>query len=128
LFIKSLFFLVILDKNVIFTENVCPIVFRNANLETLSIIRISSSFIIKNVLNFQDLSENISEKINSRIFQLSLNIFHSDLSTKVLNKAVFKQLRVLDISGEINSIQNDLFESFQHLKLLRFRVQNVKGM
>jgi hypothetical protein len=80
------------------------------------------------VLNFQDLSENISEKINSRIFQLSLNIFHSDLSTKVLNKAVFKQLRVLDISGEINSIQNDLFESFQHLKLLRFRVQNVKGI
>ena len=129
LYILKMFFfvIVIIEKHTIFTQKVCPIVFLNVYLETLKLDRISSSFIFKNVLNFQDLPESISEQINCRIFQLSLRIFHSDLNSKILNKAVFKKLRVLDIDGEINSIQDNLFESFNQIKLLRFRSQNVKG-
>jgi hypothetical protein len=41
---------------------------------------------------------------------------------------LFEQLEALEIIGQINSIQDDLFKSFKQLKLIRFRTQNAKGL
>ncbi len=66
--------------------------------------------------------------MNSKILHLQLFIYHSDLNTKILNKYVFKQLKEIDLNGQITKIQDDSFKSFEKLNFLRFRIQYVKNV
>jgi hypothetical protein len=101
----------------------CPYIFKLVRIRTLSMKGMSSSFVGKNVLSFQNVN---AKGMNSKILQLNLNCYHIDLDEKILNKYVFENLIVLDLNGPINFIQKDLFESFEKLKLLRLRSQNIK--
>lgn len=101
----------------------CPFVFKKVRIRILSIAGISSSFVEKNMLSFQNIS---AAGLDSLIFQLSLKCYHVDLNEKILNKHVFERLIVLDLNGPINYIQQDLFKYFNDLKIVRLRSQNIK--
>ena len=57
-----------------------------------------------------------------------MSVYHIDLNSDILSRFVFGQVNSLDINGQLNSVQTDLFKSFSKLKILRFRTQNVKGL
>ena len=112
-----------------FSKNMCPLIFWNIKLTLLSIHRISSTFIETNQIGFQHVSnDSLLNEMNSKILHLQLFIYHSDLNTKILNKYVFKQLKAIDLNGQITQIQNDLFKSFLNLNFIRFRIQYVKNI
>ena len=43
--------------------------------------------------------------------------YHIDYNSRILNSYVFKKLKILDLNGPINSIQFDLFKSFELLDI-----------
>jgi len=124
-FMKKIKFL-LLQKNVIYSTKTCPLIFHDTIIQLLNIDGLMSSFVRKNILAFQNVSQ--INKIESLILQLEIRVFHYDLSNELLNKNIFEKLHALDISGSLNSIQPDLFKSFKQLKNLRFRTQNARGL
>ena len=126
-FMSSIHLLVLISTK---SENLCPLLFLNVDLKLLSVSRISSSLIEKNIFSFQNVlnKATIDIDINSKIFQFILEVFHVDLNSNLLSPLVFKRLHVLDINGQLNVIQRDLFKSFTKLKMLRLRSQNIKKL
>ena len=114
-----------LHKGTIFSSDLCPFIFKNAELYMLSLDWISSTLIDENIFTFQNV---IATNLNSSIDQLHLNFYHVDLNSKILNEFVFEKLQILDLNGPTNSIQHDLFEPFDYLQMLRLRSQNVRKL
>lgn len=112
-------------KNLIYPDVVCGYAFRNARIKILTIEKLANSIILKRQLNFIDLD---MFDINSMVYQLNLNFYHSEVSDKLINKFIFRYLTILDLNGIIPLIQPDLFRNFKHLRLLRIRSQNVKSV
>ena len=112
-----------------YSANMCPLIFWNIKLTLLNINRISKTFIEINQIGFQYISNDLLlNEINSIILHLQLYIYHSDLNSKFLNKHVFKQLKSIDINGQITNLQEDLFKPFNNLNFIRLRTQNVKNI
>jgi hypothetical protein len=124
-FLTQIHFL-ILGPLLTYSDQTCPLIFHNTIIQVLSIQSVGSSFIKKNLFAFSQIPSNLI--INSNIIQLIINVYHVDLSNKLLNKHVYKKLQVLDIEGQIKSIENDLFKHFKSLKFIRLRTQNAKGI
>ena len=61
---------------------------------------------------------------NTKIMALNIE----RITSSYLSKNVLEFLLSLEIIGQINSIQDDLFKSFKQLKLIRFRTQNAKNI
>lgn len=116
----------LIQATVKFPQETCPIAFNNAQINFFQFKKLSSSLIRKNMLKFKQL--NLSDQFDCFIFQLSVEIYRTDLSFDLLDKNVFKNLLVLDLNGVISSIQIDLFKSFNRLKLLRIRTQNIRNI
>lgn len=111
------------------SEILCPLLFQNVDIKLLSIPDLSTSPLKRKIFSFLNLSNRtIDFQLNSNIFQFILNVFHIDLKEDILSPLVFGRLNCLDINGQLDSIQDDLFKSFKQLKMLRFRTQNVKGL
>ncbi len=120
-------FVVVLHESVIFSKETCPFIFNSAYIILLS-IKISSSFIKTNELNFRKLTPNSDYLITSVIFQLEIYSYHNNLTLNLINQQVFKYIAILDLNGQISHIQSDLFKSFYNLKLLRFRLEYVRNI
>jgi len=108
-----------------FAQDTCPFVFKNANIRLMNIDRLISSFIEKNIFQFANVSI-ASLELNCSIFQVQLVFYRTDLTENLLNKHVFKNLAILDLNGPFNSIQHDLFKSFDYLRMIRLRSTNVR--
>ena len=121
-------YIIVLHDTTRYSDKTCPLLFKNYNLIFFG-IKISSTFIYKNELKFQNLSNDfLTKHLNSSILHFEITLFHSSLSTHLMNKHIFKKLNVLDLIGQIRYIQDDLFKSFNDLKILRFRMQSIKSL
>jgi len=128
-FMNSISFLILTPSTSFPIEKLCPLLFSNVNLKLLSIAGMMTTLLVKNTFAFQTLFDRENKtNINSEIFQCILTVYRDDLIANVLDRLVFKRLKSLDINGELNFIQNDLFKSFKELKMLRFRSQNIKKL
>ena len=118
-----------LKKTVKFSEQTCPLVFNSLDIKLFAIERLSCSFISKNMLGFFDLQQNDSLQFNKpSIHQFSAKLYHVDLKQAFLNEMIFENLIILDLYGQINSIQNDIFRGFYSLKMIRIHTQNAKSL
>lgn len=116
-----------MDTNVLYSDKMCPLVFQHSYAKLIHFKSLSNAFLFKNILKFQNLSfEN--DELDSTIEQLNLDCYHYDLTSELLNKHVFQNTIVIDINGPINSIESDLFRSFQKLKLLRIKMQHIRNL
>ena len=59
--------------------------------------------------------------MNANVSKIFIQSFNVDLDEKLLNKNIFRSIRELEIDGRLNSIQNDLFSSFDQLRLVRLQ-------
>jgi hypothetical protein len=119
-------YMLILGPDVKFALNTCPLIFWNINTSFINLDQLKDSFIEKNILGFQNISNNLVKKMNSNIFQLDINLYHTDLNSNLLNRYVFTAIRILDLNGPITNIQEDLFKPFSKLQMIRFRMQNIQ--
>ena len=114
-----------LSPSTFFSSKLCPFIFKNSLVRLIRIYGLSFSFIETNLMEFESVP---APDLDSKIEQLHLKFFHANLTHKLLNQDVYADLRVLDLNGPIQSIQNDLFQSFKELFLLRLRSQNVRRL
>lgn len=107
----------ILRKTVNFKQDqICIYAFKNAHINLLSVMSNENSFLNRNIFQFR--TQNYSLKnanLNSNIWSLYMSNFRIDLTTKILNEYVFKDLSLIYLAGTLNSIQLDLFGYFPRL-------------
>lgn len=133
IFMKSINTFIMRQSTVYPSQLLCPLLFYQVNFKLLNIEGISSSLLKKNIFGFHNLANYIANQnddtyLEAKIFQLSMRVYRLDLNSVLLNHLVFVQINSLDIDGQLNSIQSDMFKSFKKLKIIRIRTQNVKGL
>jgi len=117
-----------LEEGTKFFPNTCPIIFFNINLDTFILNRISSNLIETNIFEFQNVSHNLLKNINATIWHFQIKIYHSDLTSKLLNKYIFGSLNILDLNGQIKQIEEKLFLNLNNLHFLRIKTQNIQNI
>ncbi len=122
--IQQAFSLIVTNPNKNSGET-CPFVFKNSLLKLFSIKFLRYSLIYTSSFTFQNKSIQ-NNNLNCSIFRTDLEIFHSDLNSKLLNAHVFRNLTILNIDGIINRIEADVFKNLKELRFLRIKSQNVK--
>ena len=116
-----------LRSDVKLSGQTCPFVFGNLKIQLFAIEKLSSSFIYTNMLGFYDKKNNKSFD-NLKLMQFTARLFHVNLKQTLFNEIVFGNLSILDLYGQINSIQNDLFKYLNSLKILRIHTQNARSL
>lgn len=113
-----------------YEKQICPFIFNNSKLNHLSVSSIQNSFIFKRLFEFLEIeSEHAGKSINTNNFQtLTIGISYSSLTTKIVNKYVFKEMKNLDIKGYIYNIQYDLFKYFDKLVEIRLSLNKLKEL
>jgi hypothetical protein len=123
--VKYLFF----NDDIFYRKDVCPFVFQNTQLEELGLFKITNSLIFKNQLEFLELNETDAYDLNlKQLSSLSLGIYNEDVSLKVVNRFIFKNIFFLGILGSINRIEENLFESFKKIEDITISLDNLKSI
>jgi hypothetical protein len=112
-----------LSINAFFSLKTCPYIFENTSIYMIIFNKIITSFINSNKLTFLTIK---NSSLNSRIFFAEFDLYRIQFDGNLFNEAIFKKTVVLQINGILNSIQNDLFKSFNDLKIIRIQTQYVK--
>ena len=109
-------------------NKICPFIFNNSRLNHLDVSAIQNSFVFKRVFEFLEIeNENAAKSISTNKFQtLTIGISYSSLTARIVNKFVFKEMKSLEISGYIYSIQYDLFKYFDKLVEIRLSLNKLK--
>jgi hypothetical protein len=116
-----------LRSDVKLSEQTCPLVFGYLKIQLFAIEKLSSSFIYTNMLGFYENKYNKSFD-SLKLMQFTARLFHVNLKQTLFNEIVFGNLLILDLYGQINSIQNDLFKYLNSLKILRIHTQNARRL
>jgi len=111
----------------LYKTKICPLIFARSEITYLSLSSTNSLF-IKNSLIFLNISDETALFMNSFISVLDLHLYHINLNENLLNRHVFKHLKLLTLNGVITSILDDLFKSFNSLKMLHLKVQNIRKL
>ena len=117
---------IVFSINTFYTQIVCPYVFMNSRLKLILLDGISNSLIFENRLEFVDINETHSLHIQS-LQTVALNIYFEQVTHKILNRLVFKQVKYLVLEGIIYSFQTDLFQHFTQLKRIVLDVVNLQS-
>ena len=112
---------------ILYKTKVCPLIFARSKITYLSLSSTNSLF-IKNSLIFLNISDETAIFMNSFISVLDLHLYHINLDENILNRHVFEHLKLLTLNGVILSILDDLFKSFNSLKMLHLKVQNIRNL
>ena len=107
-----------------YSTSVCPYVFMNTKLHDIALFQISNSFIYKNQLAFMAPNDTQIELNVEKLEYAQIEVTYEVITTKLVNKHVFKCLKVIYFAGVIYSIQTDLFTNFRHLGLVMLDVEN----
>ena len=101
-----------------YLPNVCPLVFKNSNLESIQFYGLSKNFLSTNHLDFDQKID--LRLINSTIYSLYLNLYKGIITRKMM---IFKNTSVLRINGIIDKIERYSFLEMK-LKLIGFFIDN----
>ena len=105
-----------------YPEYLCPLIFSNSVINYINFDDISNSFLNKNRLRFTEINNHSGDVL---IRSATLNIKYDSLTTKILNKYVFKYIYDLEINGYLNDIQTDLFSHF-NIKIVDILIDNYR--
>jgi hypothetical protein len=124
--IFNLYSLITFDKSVIYDQTApwCPYFFKNAYLTTLEIDGIVDTFLVTNLLKFQQDTQANTTSINSTVQEIIVKGYNYKLDETILDKLAFEQVTYLAMHGSIAAIQPDLFKSvsFEHLSQIEIIV------
>ncbi|CAF1101456.1 unnamed protein product [Brachionus calyciflorus] len=101
-----------------YRENLCPLMFRNSLIQTLTFHGLSNSFLWRNILTFKDLNQTL----NSNIKQLSISMFNFCLTKSLINGNIFEKVQTIFIGGYLKRIDEFIFKNFKYLKLIQLQL------
>jgi hypothetical protein len=115
-FFGSLETLILLGKT-FYNNKICPYVFMNTKLKSLFLNDISNSLIFKNRFEFlsTDATKDFDMNIK-KLFLLNLHLYFEAITLDNLNPLVFKNITNLILEGNLEYIDENLFESFTKIK------------
>ena len=93
--------------------NTCPSIFKNSHLNKLAFHGLSNSFLKVNQIDFNQSIE--TSYLNNSIYNLNLNFFKGTVKKKFM---IFKNVSILNLNGQIDSIENDALESLNRLQVI----------
>ena len=116
-----------IQESVRFTQKVCPLVFTNSNVSLLLIKQLINTLLNKNLLTF---AKNVTakESIHSVINIVFVTCYRVYVNDDLFNKYVFKTMKFLELTGQIEAIEKEVFKQFEQLKLLRLGVQYLTAL
>jgi hypothetical protein len=114
-------------SNTQYSMQTCPYIFRNSRIKLIILLEIQSSFIGTNILTFLKLNDPY-DILESIVLQANFQIYHIYFDDNLFNREIFKEIKILDLNGILDGIQDDLFKSFNELILIRIRTQHVKKL
>jgi hypothetical protein len=80
-------------SDVYYSKQTCPFVFLNTKLDHLKFGQITNSLILKNQLGFMDINQTTEFDLNNKnLYFLSLYIAFEDLTSRLIDKYVFKYI------------------------------------
>ena len=122
--IKALF----LIKNVFYNNQICPYVFMNTKLEQLFLIEISNSLIFKNRVEFLNINKtkDLDLNVKSLVFVI-FTMYCDSITITNLNPFLFKTLEFLIIKGNLEYIDEHLFENFHEISYIAIRSDVLKN-
>ena len=96
---------------------ICTLSFNNTSFRELAFYDLIDTLMKTNVMRFVEDENEKHVYIDSFVRELVLNVEKVDLDRRMLNENIFKWTRFVTISGELRSIQSDLFinENFKSL-------------
>ena len=116
------------NDDIFYRKDTCPFVFTNTQVEELGLYKITNSLIFKNQLEFLDLNETKGFEMNLKQMRfLRLSIFNEAISSKIVNKFIFKHIKYLVVMGSVNKIEDRLFNSFKELGLIELNLDDLKS-
>ena len=126
---KSSFFGEISSLNLLwikYSTSTCPFVFLNSRLTDLFLGKISNSLIFKNRLEFIQNNETESfDLYHENFYSLNLEMAYENLTTKLVDKHVFKYMSYLGLYGIVSDIQVDFFKNFKELFSLKINTKSL---
>ena len=111
------------------SPSLCPLLFRNTDLDGLYFLDITNSFLLKNPLRFTRL--NVSKDFEMRMPYFEHAYFefkYERLSLTTMDVHVFKNTVELFLHGILDNIEPSLFGEFARLKLVNFKVSNQREL
>jgi hypothetical protein len=119
-FFKNFKILIIDDSK--YPNFICPTIFKTTRIKDLSLYSISNSLIIKNRLNFL----NVTTTEDYSIRNLLLSISYETLNTRIINKNLLKNMKTLKIFGVIFGIDEpEIFKDFGLIQIV-FNLENFR--
>ena len=110
-----------------FPDWVCPNFFSNVQIRRLSFKPMMKTFYKSSLLKFS--SNNKSESLNSTVKELYfLQIEKVDIDSYLLNENVFKEVKMLYIRGEINSMGEGIFKPFRYLRKIYMDLEYFENL
>ena len=101
---------------IFYNNPICPYVFMNTKLENLFLTEISNSLSFKNRVEFVQINKTRGVFFNIKcLFYLNLNFYSEKLTTNNLDTFVFKKIKQPLIQGNLESIDENLFENFNQI-------------
>nr|QVK46009.1 G protein-coupled receptor [Proales similis] len=105
-------------------RHVCSVFFRNAQIQTLELKGIGSSFLGDNSLTFDYFTENgTNAGLNASIRNLVLNLYLDRIDSGILNDQVLENILSVEIYGKLNKIEPCIFESYNRIFLRLVNLQ-----
>ncbi|CAF0866779.1 unnamed protein product [Brachionus calyciflorus] len=106
-------------------KKICPYIFKNINFRILYVYPMFDTFYLKNIIVFEKVPYDI--QINATITELSLQyLVKFKLNEYSLNINLFKELRSLNLIGNIETIQGNFLNNFKNLRQINFDGQNFR--
>ena len=101
-----------------FPTDLCPLVFKNANIESLYLLGLTETFYKKSTLKF---SIDVFYNLNSTIYQIVLEkVENINLDLTILNPSVFSELQEIQIIGAVKTIDKTIFTTLNQLNIINF--------
>ncbi len=115
-----------IDIDVKYFLNTQTIIFKDAYVKYLTFRDMVDSKLKSNYLSFEK-TKNI-ENLNSTIQNLDIFLFKVKLDQKLLDKDVFKRMKIIYISHQVDHIATGTFSSFEYLKELSLIIFSLKSL
>nr|QVK46014.1 G protein-coupled receptor [Proales similis] len=108
------FFWFKIKSNVKYFSNTCSIVFRNAQIDTLWLFGVGSSFIMSNELSFDTFRiDGQHAPLGSSINEVYIEGYMQRISSKLFDQQVFEKTQIVTIEGRINRIDECALFAFK---------------
>ena len=111
-----------------YQEELCPFFFHGSFAYEIYFTDVTNSYLSRNLLNFIEVDFNETEAPDVLIRKIMLQMNYVSLTSRILNKYLFRTIYKITLYGVVNNIQSDLFRNFYYLKHLDIQIDNFEEL